>query len=369
MCTRVIYTPKEKQSYVGRNMDWAVNPTPELWVMPPEVRRRAMAKTERGQEFKWKSKYSSVIVSNFGISNSDGLNSEGLAVNLLWLSSSKYPDGPPKKGSYPMSMSIWAQYILDVCKSVKDAVYAMENIYIQTTTIPDDPSKLATCHLSIGDKKGNSAVFEYINERLHIYTNVDTSGINSCDYPHIIKHYTQDEMRVMTNDPKFDTQIGSLVYWDSLNEVYKDGPALLPGSNLSLSRFVRATYFTRQLPMNVKQNLALAGLSAVINNAAQPQTSSEDADLSRTQYSSFADQSRLQYFFRSAYGPFLIWIDLLDVNFDKLKAKNKGKKKRYAFKLQLNEDGVFQDCDNNYMSGKMNAYLKVEKMFPFLPIP
>jgi choloylglycine hydrolase len=364
MCTRVIYTPKENQSYVGRNMDWAENPTPQLWVMPPKVKRKAMAKTKRGQEFTWKSKYSSVIVSNFDISNSDGLNSEGLAVNLLWLSTSIYPNGPHQKGAYPMSMSIWAQYILDRCKNVEKAIYAMKNIYIQTTVIPDSGNKLATCHLSVGDKEGNSAVFEYINGRLHIFTNVDTSGKKFEDYPHHIKHFDQDQMRVMTNDPRFDTQIGSLVYWDELNEKYEVGgnPALLPGSNWSLSRFVRATYFTRQLPMNVKQNLALAGLSGVINNAAQPGTSAEEADLSRTQYSSFADQSRLQYFYRSGYGPFLIWIDLLDINFSKLK-------KGEAFKLQLNEDGVFQDCNNRYMSGKMNEHLKVKKMFDFLPIP
>jgi len=366
MCTRVIYTPKENQSYVGRNMDWDENPTPQLWVVPSKVKRRAMAKTKRGQEFTWKSKYSSVIVSNFEISNTDGLNSEGLTVNLLFLSSSQYPEGPHHEDAYPISMSIWAQYILDMCKTVEKAVYAMKNIYVQTTVIPNSGDKLATCHLSVGDKEGNSAVFEYIKGHLHIYTNVDTSGKKYKNFPHRIKHFDLDQMRVMTNDPKFDTQIGSLVYWDELNNKYtKEGsPALLPGSNLSLSRFVRATYFTRQLPMNVDKTLALARLSAVINNAAQPATTSENADLSRTQYNSFADQSRLQYFFRSAYGPFLIWINLADVNFDKLKGK-----KGYAFKLQLNEDGVFQDRDNSYMSGKMNAYLKVEKMFSFLPIP
>ena len=366
MCTRVIYTPKENQSYVGRNMDWAENPIPQLWVMPSKVKRKAMAKTERGQEFTWKSKYSSVIVSNFDISNTDGLNSKGLTVNLLFLTSSQYPKGPHHKGAYPMSMSIWAQYILDMCKTVESAVYAMKNIYIQTTVIPDSGGKLATCHLSVGDKKGNSAVFEYIDGRLYIFTNVDTSGEKYKNYPHHIKHFSQDQMRVMTNDPKFDTQIGSLVYWDQLNELYENGknPALLPGSNWSLSRFVRATYFTRQLPMNIDNTLALARLSAIITNAAQPATSTESADLSRTQYSSFADQSRLQYFFRSAYGPFLIWINLSDVNFDKLKGK-----KGYAYKLQLDEDGVFQDCNNNYMSGKMNEHLKIEKMFDFLPIP
>jgi choloylglycine hydrolase len=345
-------------------MDWAENPTPQLWVMPSNVERKAMAKTPRGQEYKWKSKYSSVIVSNFDISNSDGLNSEGLTVNLLWLSSSIYPEKPHQKKAYPMSMSIWAQYILDMCMNVKKAVYAMKDIYIQTTVIPDSGDKLATCHLSVGDKDGNSAIFEYINGRLHIYTNVDTSGKKYKDYPHHIKHFTQDQMRVMTNDPKFDTQVASLIYWDELNTQYEKGgnPALLPGSNWSLNRFIRATYYRRQLPMNVKQNLALARLSGVINNTAQPATSVENNDLSRTQYSSFADQSRLQYFYRSGYGPFLIWIDLLDINFSKLKEGE-------AFKLQLKEDGVFQDCNKNYMSGKMNEHLKIEMMFEFLSIP
>ncbi len=363
MCTRIIYTPKEKRSYVGRNMDWAENPTPQLWAMPAKVKRKAMAKTKRGFEFTWKSKYSSVIVSNFDISNSDGLNSEGLTANLLWLSTSIYPTEPHKKGAYPMSMSIWAQYILDMCKTVDDAIYAMKNIYIQTTYIPGS-EKLATCHLSVGDKKGNSAVFEYIAGHLHIYTNVYTYDKKYKRFPHRIHHFNKDQMQVMTNDPYFDTQIESLIYWDALNEKYekKGSPAILPGSNWSLSRFIRATYFTRELPMNVGKTLALARLSAVVNNAAQPATREEGADLSRTQYTSFADQSRLQYFFRSAYGPFLIWLNLDDVNFDKLKDK-----KGYAFKLELDENGVFDGC-NGYGSGKVNGYLKEEKMFEFLRV-
>jgi len=91
-------------------------------------------------------------VSNFDISNTDGLNSEGLTVNLLFLPSSQYPDNPHHEDAYPMSMSIWAQYILDVCKNVKDAIANMRDIYIQTTEIPGS-NKLATCHLSVGDKK------------------------------------------------------------------------------------------------------------------------------------------------------------------------------------------------------------------------
>ena len=273
MCTRVLYTTKKNQSYVGRNMDWADNPFPQLWAMPKNVKRKAMAKTPTGEEFTWTSKYSSIIVANFDCATSDGLNSKGLTVNILWLAPSEYPKKSDKDGYFPMSMSIWAQYILDSCATVKDAVIAMNNIYIQTANIPGGAKAdvEAKCHLSVGDKKGNSAVFEYIDEHLHVFTNVD---IDTEAYNHYVKKYSKDQMRVMTNDPMFDTQIESLTYWDELNKKYEknDNPAILPGSNWSLSRFVRATYFTRQLPEKIDTPLALARLSTVINNAAQPIT-------------------------------------------------------------------------------------------------
>ena len=104
-------------------------------------------------------------------------------------------------------MSIWAQYILDVCNNVKDAVNAMRDIFIQTTKIPGS-TKLVTYHLSVGDKKGNSAIFEYMKEELHAFTNVRVFK----EYPHKIHYYNLDQTRVMTNDPQFNVQIGSLVY-------------------------------------------------------------------------------------------------------------------------------------------------------------
>jgi len=365
MCTRVLYTTEKNQSYVGRNMDWADNPLPQLWAIPKHVKRKARAKTKTGEEFTWTSKYSSIIVANFDCATSDGLNSKGLTTNILWLAPSEYPNPSEKEGYYPMSMSIWAQYILDISATVKDAVIAMNNIYIQTANIPGGEKEgvEAKCHLSVGDKEGNSAIFEYIGGNLHVYTNVD---IDTEAYNHYVKKYDKDQMRVMTNDPQFDTQIESLTYWDELNKKYeKNGnPALLPGSNWSISRFVRATYFTRQLPDNdnVGKELALALLSTVINNAAQPIIKNENTDtpdLSRTQYTSFADQKSLQYFYRSGYGPFLIWVNLKEIDFSTLNKKE-------AFKITLNgKDGVFRK-GKDYESGNATKALEAKKMFEFL---
>lgn len=365
MCTRVLYTNDSQESYVGRNMDWVENPKPQLWVVPRNIYRRAMAKKKTGEEFSWTSNYSSVIVSNFDISTSDGMNSAGLTANLLWLKESKYPEPSEKEGYYPMSMSIWVQYILDVCGTVKDAVLAMNTIYIQTTKMPVGlrAGESANCHLAVGDRDGNSAIFEYIEGELHVFTNVE---IDKKAYNHHYKQYTKEQVRVMANDPFFNIQIESLTYWNELNKKYATGrnPALLPGSNLSLSRFVRATYFSGELVTNAHGQFALAQLAAVMNNAAQPPTRTEGdgtADLSRTQYISLTDLEELRYFFRSRYSPFMIWIDLKKVKFDDL-AKNE------ALKIPLNEFGVF-DAHEDYGSGNVTSKLQRQTMFEYLPIP
>ena len=359
MCTRVIYTPAPNQSYIGRNMDWGEPPATQLWAVPAGVTRKAMAKSPRQEEYSWVSQFPSVVVSNYDVATSDGLNSEGLTANLLWLARSEFPRPATQGDKYPMSMSIWAQFLLDTCATVADTLMAMRDIYIQTAVIPGT-GREANCHLSVGDREGNSAVFEYVNGQMHTYSNVEVD-----DAPGRFFHYTKDEMRVMTNDPEFNRQLESLAYWDELNAVYQGGcqgvPALLPGSNLALNRFVRATYYTNQLTNQSDSTKNLAQLAAVMDNAAQPGVLGDQgsADLSRTQYSSFADAATGQYFYRSGYSPFLIWINLEKVPFDELEA---GK----VFHLELDEDGNYKGM-KNFGHGNVTKHLEQDDMFPFLP--
>jgi choloylglycine hydrolase len=378
------------------------------------MKRKAMAKPQQGEEFSWESKYSSIIVSALDTvhpdtklhmrSTSDGLNSEGLTANLLWLKRSSYPkqnDGEIA-GKKPMSLSIWAQYILDICKDVNEAIVAMKKVYIQTSVIAsgERSGSDGACHLSVGDRAGNSAIFEYINGILHIYTNIIEEHKQHIDLSLFfnlritgqvafeamlnvqykfdggyIKYYTKQQMQVMTNDPEFNRQVGSLVYWDELNDRYEtyENPAILPGSNLSLSRFIRASYFTKEMRLieeedNPKQSssLILARLAGVMNNAAQPATRKRGAelateDLSRTQYNSYADQTELHYFYRSGYSPFMIWVRFADFE-TKLEKIPEGK----VYQLHLDELGVFKRKDA-YVSGNVADYFEIEDMFPFIP--
>jgi choloylglycine hydrolase len=340
-------------------MDWSEAPDPDLWVLPSGVKRKAMAKLPGKKQFKWVSEFSSIVTSNYDIATSDGINSKGLTTNLLWLAQSDYPRPVTQEDKSPMCMSIWAQYLLDTCATVADTLLAMDQVYILSAPVAGREG-LATCHLSVGDQDGNSAIFEYIDGQLVTYSNIDNGRNQSGSYL-----YSKKEMRVMTNDPGFNRQIDSLVYWDELNDVYqkKDSslPALLPGSNLALNRFIRASYYSDRLLDNVSNTMALAGLSTVLNNNAQPPLQLDQGNsLSRTQYTTFADCKDLQYFYRSNYSPFLIWINLKDVDFSKLENDE-------VYKLPLNQLGVLESTNQEFGNGNITDQLVKAKMFDFVP--
>lgn len=73
---------------------------------------------------KWVSKYGSVVASGYDVSTTDGINEKGLSANLLWLVESVYPT--PESNKPTLSISAWAQYVLDNYATVEEAVTALE---------------------------------------------------------------------------------------------------------------------------------------------------------------------------------------------------------------------------------------------------
>ncbi len=410
MCTRVMYCPEESRAFVGRNMDFAILTQPDLWVLPEGMERDAGIKfetfplktwtTQYCNVFPsplktWTSKYSSVITSAFatngvvwndegdeGGAAADGLNSEGLTANLLWLVASNYPKQTSiPEGCYPMSISVWLQYILDTCATVKEAILAMDDVYIisiqiaQFSSFKEDTE--AKCHLSVGDRYGNTAIFEYIEGELVISTNVEVES------RHTIQKYSKKEVEIMTNDPKFDEQVTARTYWEVINkDVYKvrDNltPPILPGSGAPVDRLVRASYYTEQLYLEhankVEKNsdykqsnsFALGRLCAVLDNAAQPMINifnPETPNTSTTQYVCFSDTEEGQYFYRSRLSPYMIWINFKDVDFDALVDG-----KAYKLALDTTTGAAHDPATEGYLYGDVTDKLQQEDMFEFVPV-
>lgn len=324
-CTRVVYLG-DHDVMTARSMDWKSDVGTNLWILPNNVKRMGMAGPKSIQ---WTSKYGSVVATGYDISTTDGVNEKGLAANLLWLVESEYPE--VKNNKKPLlSISLWAQYVLDNYATVAEAIKALEKepFIVMTDQVPGE-KRLATLHLSISDATGDSAIIEYINGK------------------QVIHHNRQ--YQVMTNSPTFDQQLALNSYWKQIG-----GTTMLPGTNRAADRFARASFYINAIPKKVSAEHSLASVFSVIRNVSVPfgLNTEEEPNISSTRWRTVVDHKRSLYFFESAVSPNIFWVDLKEINF------NDGQTK----KLDLGVDQA------KIYAGKANSAFRPAQPFHFLGI-
>lgn len=130
----------------ARFMDWKSDVGTNLWILHQGVKRSGNAGKNSTQ---WTSKYGSVIATGYDIATTDGLNA-----NLLWLVESEYPQLEQTKKP-TLSISLWAQYMLDNFATVAEAVQFLqkEPFAVISDQVPGEQC-LATLHLSLSDATG-----------------------------------------------------------------------------------------------------------------------------------------------------------------------------------------------------------------------
>ncbi|MFJ5451551.1 linear amide C-N hydrolase [Pectobacterium jejuense] len=344
-CTRFVYKDLQNPDYpiTARSMDWADDTETNLWIFPRELKRSGAA----GQHsLEWTSKYGSVIASAFDsnanmASTTDGVNEKGLAANVLWLAESEYPKTAPTAQKPGLSVAAWAQYVLDNFATVDEAVKALkeEKFILVTKELPHQDRK-ATLHLSLSDSSGDSAIIEYIDGKQVIHHNKD--------------------YQVMTNSPTFDQQLTLNAYWDQIG-----GNVMLPGTNRAADRFVRASFYVKNVAPNKlipglaekskieKDKADLATAFSIIRNVSVPYGYSlpNMPNIASTRWRTVVDHKSLQYFFESAVSPNIFWVDLKDIDF----APRGGK----AAKLDLGPN------QSKIYSGQASKHFKPADPFPF----
>jgi penicillin V acylase-like amidase (Ntn superfamily) len=297
-CTRALYVGDGNLVITGRSMDWAEDMHTNLWVFPRGIARDGEAGP---QSPKWTSRYGSIIASGYDIGSTDGMNEAGLVANLLYLAESDYgkPDARPA-----MSISLWAQYVLDNFRTVDEAVAALSKDSFRVVGVATPNGMAAQLHLSISDATGDSAIFEYIGGKLVV---------------HHGRQYT-----VMTNSPSFDQQLAINAYWNNIG-----GANFLPGTYQAPDRFARASYLIKSIPTKVTPAYisalpgqkfdyqAAASVLGVMRNVGVPLGIQNPAkpNLSATLWRTVADQKNLIYYFDSATSPNTFWVPLADLDF------------------------------------------------------
>lgn len=288
MCTRVLWNDNKLAVTVARTMDWPKSTEPRLVVFPRGLERDggnfAGVAVVPENPAHWVSKYASVVTSAYSVCTVDGVNEKGLALHLLYLTSTDFgPRDTSKKGIHA---GLWGQYLLDNAATVSEALELMEAI--QPCMVAFNEMK-ATVHLAMEDVSGDSAIIEYIGGKPAV-------------------HHGQ-EYCVMTNDPAYSEQLTNLARYDFSNAT-RQTP--LPGNVAPQDRFVRASYFRQMLPEPSTEREAIAGILAIARNVSVPFGAPNNlpGSLYNTEYRTAIDLNSRRYFFELTTSPNVVWVDL-----------------------------------------------------------
>lgn len=157
-CTTFNFTDRGR-SVVGKSYDWGLGHG-MIATMKRNVQKKAVTPTAADVPAQWVSKYSSVIFSQFGIEFPlGGINEQGLNVEIMWLSSSKYP-AVSEDPNPAINELQWIQYILDTASTASEAIAQAQKVRVAPL--------LAKVHYLACDRDSQCATFEYINKRLVI---------------------------------------------------------------------------------------------------------------------------------------------------------------------------------------------------------
>jgi choloylglycine hydrolase len=315
-CTTVFWNNNSQAKVVARSVDLYAPDMPKIVVYPRGIERNG----EGGENsLKWKSKYGSVVVSEFNTSAvSDGINERGLAVHLLYLTGSSYEK--LNKDVPSLSNTLWAQYLLDNYQTVDEVVKSSNRFQIVETVVFNQKWPL---HLSIQDPTGDAAVIEFIDGKKMVY------------------HGPQ--FTVMTNEPAYNIQLANLKRYKSFG-----GNLPLPGDSDPLSRFVRVATYLKTLPAPKEVRDAVAGVLSVMRTAMVPfgavdTSGNKTVDAWPTRWVSVADLTYKTYYFSTTTTPNIIWLDLEKLNFSEGQPI-----------LSINPDNI-------NLAGNMQQYLKKYK--------
>ncbi|MEZ6143360.1 MAG: linear amide C-N hydrolase [Zavarzinella sp.] len=321
-CSRVLWNDNGHSVIFGRNMDWFEDIKSNIWLFPRGMKRDGLSPTN---PLKWTSKYGSVAITAYDTGTADGMNEKGLAVHMLYLPETK--PGPRNDKIPGLSISIWPQYYLDNFATVKEAVDAFQKEpYQLLMAVEPSSSKAATVHIAMNDATGDSAIMECIDGELKIY--------HSRDFV------------VMTNQPTFDKQLENLKQYRGFG-----GEKRLPGTHEPADRFVRAAYYSKNLPKPKSDREAIAAMMSVMRNVSAPFgiADPERPNVSTTIWRTVGDLTNGVLYYDSVFSPQVFWIDLKKLNF----AEDAPVKKLTVI-------------ENYKLSGEVSAEFKESKPFPFL---
>ena len=263
---------KDNQSIVGKNYDWHLEDG-LIIINKRGVYKKAMQGSQKGSDryATWTSKYGSLTFNQYGREMpSGGINEAGLVVELMLLSSTKYPTRDARPAIKDLQ---WIQYQLDNHKKVEEVIASDTQVRILTNEKPG-------LHFLVADKTGNCAVIEFLDGKLN-YHFQDTMTVRA-----LTNHTYGESIEFLRMHKGFGGQF----------------PIARGGS--SLKRFIYTAKMMKAYNSHLNGSAIEYGFG-ILENVSQPST----------RWSIIYDQDRLRVHFRTFSNVNIRYVDLEKLDF------------------------------------------------------
>lgn len=281
-CSRVLYEGSDSLYVVGRSLDWKTPIPTNLYVYPAGMKKMGH---DLPGAVTWTSKYGSVYAVGYDGGVTEGMNEKGLVVQGLFCVGTIYSNAQTD-GRPPMSLAMFPAWMLDLCANVSDVVALLQPHDFNLTGATFDGGTVSALHWAVTDATGMSAVLEFVDGNLNIYQGRD--------------------IKVLTNDPTYPSMKAINAYWEK-----KGGTHTLPGTVSSPDRFVRASFFDAHVEKTSDPDLGVSICRSILFNVSVPYTYTVgEANVSATQWRSFANVRDLRYYWDVVTNMGLFYVDL-----------------------------------------------------------
>lgn len=293
-CTDLILNKNEYVSS-ARTLDFDKQIDSVLSLYMPDVKNTSdiivdVDKIPTEKVYSWTNKYGFVGLNPYKTSSIlyDGMNSEGLAVGMLYHSTSaSYPSYDPKDERPAMNVLELANFMLGTAKTVDEALDSLSKLQLVKGAIKvpmgEGTFVQHPVHFIVHDKDGKTAVIEFLDEKVVI---------------------TRDTVNVMANTPQYSWHLENLKKYDKFQPNFKtkssqggytNGAELdgLPGDYSSPSRFAKAAVLVRLAPAPVSLMDSVSRSKSILDSVSVPRGASEATTLVKI----VRDQVDKKYYF------------------------------------------------------------------------
>ena len=289
-CSRILYVGNDSLRIVGRSLDWKTPIPTNLYVYPRGIKK--VGNTIPGS-VEWTSRYGAVYAVGYDGGVTEGMNEKGLVINGLFCKGTVY-ESDSTMNRPPMSLAVFVAWLLDQNATTPEVVDVLRKRDFSISGATFDGGTVSALHWGVTDAEGRCAVIEFDHGKINIYEGQD--------------------MPAMTNDPTFPQMQAINDYWEKV-----DGVNMLPGTVRSSDRFVRGTFFDKNVEKTADKDLGLSIIRSILMNVSVPYlyTVKGDPNVSSTQWRSFANLRDRLYYFDIVTNPGIYYVDLRKVDLRK----------------------------------------------------